>query len=90
MCFWLLPHVFSIAVSFGYTHEPVENSRNMKTLAARGDSRLEAQKAVFTGSFFASPCVPAFLLLGLCCVSPDLHRNESELIADAYYCLLRT
>lgn len=67
MGFWLVPHVFSVAVSFGYTHEPVESSRNVTALAASGDSQLEAPKAAFTVSFFASPCVPAFLLLGLCC-----------------------
>lgn len=69
--FWLVPHVFSIAVSFGFTHEPVENSRKVKALAARGDSQLEDLKAAFTESVFASSFVPAFLLLGLFCVSPD-------------------
>lgn len=82
--------MFSVAVSFGYAHKPVQNSRNVKALAARGDCQLEVLKAAFTGSFFASPCVPAFLILSLCCVSPDLQQNELELMADAYYCLLRT
>jgi len=90
MGFWLVPCVFSIAISFGFTHEPVENSRIMKALAARGGSQLEAPKATFTGSLLASPCVAVFLLIGLHSVSPDSQQNESELMADAYYCLLRT
>lgn len=87
MGFCLVPHVFSLSVNFGYSHEPVQNSTEVKALAARSDSQLELQKLL---SLCLSLPAPVVQLLGLCCISPALQQNEPALMAGAYYCLLRT
>lgn len=67
--------MFSVSVNFGYSREPVQNSTEVKALAAGIDSQLELQKLLSLGLSLPAPVVQLLACVVLAQTCSRMNQN---------------